>query len=232
MKKIAIMQPYLFPYIGYWQLLSSADTFVLYDDVTYIKNGWINRNNILLNSKPYMFTLPLLKSSSFSLINEIQVTDNKKVKEKIIKTIEHAYKKAPYYGDVFRNVQDILMLEGSISSVIFQSILWLKSYLNLDTEIIISSSLEKNNELKGQDKVIDIVKRLDGNKYINSIGGQTLYSKEIFKSSGIELNFIKTNYIGYKQFDNAFVPNLSIIDILMFNPPEKIKEFLNNYTLI
>ena len=113
-----------------------------------------------------------------------------------------------------------------------KSVLWIKEYLNIDTEIILSSSIGKNNELKGQDKIIEIVKKLNGNHYINAIGGQELYDKEIFNNNEIKLNFIKMKEIKYKQFNNEFVPNLSFIDVLMFNSPEEIKRMLNDYELI
>lgn len=232
MKKIAIMQPYFFPYLGYWQLINAVDTFVLYDDVNFIKGGWINRNKILVNSAGYMLTLPLINSSSFSLIKDIKVTSNIKIKEKLLKTIEYNYNKAKYYNDVIEKIKEIIFSNGSIVDVILESILWLKEYLNIETCILKSSEIEKDTQFKGQDKVIDIVKRLDGKQYINAIGGMELYDKEIFKNNGIDLKFIKMKDIKYKQYNNEFVPNLSIIDVLMFNPPEKIREMLDDYCLV
>ena len=217
-KKIAIMQPYFFPYIGYWQLINAVDIFVLYDDVNYIKKGWINRNNILLNKNKH--------------INECIISDDDKIINNIIKTINLAYRKAPYYNLVFPTLEKIIKTKGSISDLVLKSVLWIKEYLNIDTEIILSSSIGKNNELKGQDKIIEIVKKLNGNHYINAIGGQELYDKEIFNNNEIKLNFIKMKEIKYKQFNNEFVPNLSFIDVLMFNSPEEIKRMLNDYELI
>lgn len=231
-KKIAIMQPYFFPYIGYWQLISAVDIFVLYDDVNYIKKGWINRNNILLNKSKHLITIPLLNVSQNKHINECIISDDDKIINNIIKTINLAYRKAPYYNLVFPTLEKIIKTKGSISDLVLKSVLWIKEYLNIDTEIILSSSIGKNNELKGQDKIIEIVKKLNGNHYINAIGGQELYDKEIFNNNEIKLNFIKMKEIKYKQFNNEFVPNLSFIDVLMFNSPEEIKRMLNDYELI
>lgn len=231
-KKIAIMQPYFFPYIGYWQLINAVDIFILYDDVNFIKKGWINRNNILLNKRDHLITIPLLNVSQNKHINECMVSDDYKTIDNIIKTINLAYKKAPYYNLVFPSIEEIIKTKGSISDLVLKSVLWIKEYLDIDTEIILSSSIDKNNELKGQDKIIEIVKKLNGNHYINAIGGQELYDKEIFNNNGIKLNFIKMKEIKYKQFNNEFVPNLSIIDVLMFNSPEKIREMLDDYQLI
>ena len=226
------MQPYFFPYIGYWQLINAVDVFVLYDDVNFIKKGWINRNNILLNKSEHLITIPLLNVSQNKHINECMVSEDYKSIDNIIKTINLAYKKAPYYNLVFSYIEEIIKTKGSISDLVLKSVLWIKEYLGLNTEIILSSSIDKNNELKGQDKIIEIVKKLNGNHYINAIGGQELYNKEIFNNNGIKLNFIKTGEIKYKQFNNEFVPNLSIIDVLMFNSPSEVKEMLNNYSLI
>jgi len=231
-KKIAIMQPYFFPYIGYWQLINAVDEYVVYDDVNFIKGGWINRNNILLNGKAHLVTLPLENSSSFKHINEIEVVKNRKMKEKICKTIAAAYLKAPYYKEVYPIIENSLLQDGIISNIIYDSIIELKKYIGIDTKIVLSSQIDQNRELTAEKRVIDIVKNLDGTVYINAIGGQSLYDKQEFKEHGIDLFFIKTNEIIYRQFNNEFVPNLSIIDVLMFNSPEQVMEMLNNYELI
>lgn len=232
MKKVAIMQPYLFPYIGYWQLINATDEFVVYDDVNFIKGGWINRNNILLNGKSFLFTLPLENSSSYKLIKEIDVTSNLKLKEKICKTISATYSKAPYFSEVFSLIENVLMKDGKVSELVYDSIIQINNYLGISTKILLSSELNQNRELKSDKRVINIVKNLNGQIYINAIGGQELYSKDEFKKNNIDLYFIKTNKIEYKQFKNEFVPNLSIIDVLMFNSPEDVRELLTKYELI
>ncbi len=231
--KIGIMQPYFFPYLGYWQTLNAVDKYVIYDDVNYIKNGWINRNNILLNGQKHLITIPLDGASPFSLINQIKTTPRMNEKEKILKTIEAAYKKAPYYEKVFQIIRDVIMEESClISKALIKQFRDVCKYLDIKTELIISSELKKDNSLKAQDKVIHICKLLGGTKYINAIGGQELYSGPDFAKEGIELSFMKTNFTPYKQFKNEFIPGLSMIDILMFNSPEEIRYMLNQYELI
>lgn len=234
MKKIGIMQPYFFPYIGYWQLINSVDVFVVYDDVNYIKNGWINRNNILLNKSKHLITLPLQGASSFSLINEIKIVSNSKIKQKLLKTVGTAYSKAPNFSSVFPIIEETVCHESEyISDAIFYSIKEIIKYLKINTEIVLSSSLlTKNNDLTAQDKVINICKLLNGSQYINSIGGMELYNKDDFKQEGIDLKFIKPNLIEYNQVRNDFVPGLSIIDVMMYNNPDAINNMLNNYELI
>jgi len=231
--KTGVMQPYFFPYIGYWQLINAVDAFLIYDDVNFIKNGWINRNNILLGGAKHLITLPLDSASPFDLIKNTKITDNLKVKEKLLKTITAAYVKAPYYKDIMPIIEKtVLHPDNNISNAITYSIMAVADYLDIKTEIILSSDLKKDDELRAQDKIINIVKALGGDTYINAIGGQDLYNKDDFKNNGIELYFLKTGPVQYEQFKNEFVPNLSIIDVLMFNPVEKIQKMLDDYTLI
>lgn len=224
---IAIMQPYFLPYLGYFQMLNAVDTFILYDDVTYIKSGWINRNNILINNRTNLVTIPLKNASSFKLINEIEIAKNK-----IIKTIQQAYCKAPYFKDIFSEIEVIFNKNTKIADLNYELIVFICNYLSIDTTILRSSNLNYKRELQGQDKVISICKQFNAKKYINAIGGIDLYSKEEFLKNSVELQFIKTNKIHYKQFNDSFIENLSILDILMFNSSEEIKNMLKEYELV
>lgn len=231
--KIGIMQPYFMPYIGYWQLLNAVDKYVIYDDVNFIKGGWINRNRILINGEAKFFNLPMIGASSNKLINEVSVNDNKKIMNKNLRIIEAAYKKAPYYEIIYPMIKKILMnKKGNIADFIAESFREICLYLNINTELIMSSSLDKNNELKGQAKVLEICSLLHGTEYYNAIGGQELYSFSDFKKHDLNLKFLKTENIEYEQYNNEFQSNLSIIDLLMFNSKDEIKEYLNRYTLV
>ena len=230
--KIGIMQPYFFPYLAYWQLIKAVDKYVVYDDVTYIKGGWISRNNILLDGDKYMITLPLDNPSSFRKINEIEVTSNIKQRQKVLRTLEAAYKKAPYYNDVMPWIEELILDSKTIADLNYKAIKKILDYLDIDTEIVISSKLDKNNELKGQDKVIHINKLLGSDTYINAIGGVDLYTDSAFSREGIKLQFLQMGDFSYRQFNNEFVEGLSIIDVLMFNDRDKIEEYLDCYTLL
>lgn len=227
--KTAIMQPYFFPYLGYWQVINAVDKYVVYDDVAYIKGGWINRNNILLNGNAHLITLPLEGASSFKNINEINIVQ--KATGKILKTINAAYHKAPYFDAIMPIIEKLITEYHNIAEFNYKTILEIKRYLNWNTEILLSSEIEKDNSLKAQDKVIHINKILGSDYYINAIGGQELYNRDDFKKEGIELKFLKMGDVKYTQFKNDFVPYLSIIDVLMFNSKAEIKELLEKYTL-
>ena len=233
--KLAIMQPYLFPYIGYYQLINAVDKFIIYDDVNFIKQGWINRNSILANGKPYLYAVPLKNQSSFSKINETLI--NQKFyptwKKKFLKTIEQNYNKAPFFNEVFPMIKSIFDIDtNNLSVLAANSMKTVSNYIGIPTVFEDSAVIYQNQNLSSQYRVLDICKKENATVYINPIGGLELYSKKDFLENNITLNFIKSNAINYKQFNHEFVPNLSIIDILMFNDINKIKGFLTNYELI
>ena len=232
--KLAIMQPYLFPYIGYFQLIQAADKFVVYDNIEFSKKGWINRNRILVNGKDEFITLPLKKGSDFLNINERKLADTFTTDRiKLLRKISEVYRKAPEFKTVYPLIESVINnKEENLFYFIFLSIQAVCKYLDIATEFVISSAVPLDHQLKAQDKVIAICKTLNASQYINPIGGLDLYSKETFKQNNIELNFIKTNVVEYKQFSDEFVPALSIIDVLMFNPKEKVQQFIQSYYTI
>ncbi len=231
--KIAIMQPYIFPYIGYFQLINAVDRFVILDDVNYINKGWINRNNILVNGKKSLFTIPLKEASQNKWINEIYISDEIKWKINFLKTIEQNYKKATYFRNVYPIIEEIVNSSISkISDFNYYSISKINNYFGVKTEIVSSSSIYKNNESKAHNKILDICLKEKASIYINPIGGLELYDKRDFTEKKLELFFIKTDDIKYSQFANDFEPWLSIIDVMMFNSSQTIKIFLEQYTLV
>ena len=228
--KLGIMQPYFMPYIGYWQLMAAVDTYVVYDDVNYIKGGWVARNNILLNGQKHMFTITLNGASPNKLFNEITIKDDFK---KFSRLIEFAYRKAPYYAEVSALLDKIYNYEDkSLAAFMMHSFQVVLDYLEIDTKLVLSSTIEKDNDLRGKDKVKHICHLLGADTYYNAIGGQELYDKNDFKADGIDLHFVKTELSPYPQLKNEFVPGLSMIDVLMFNSPTEVKQLLTNYKLV
>lgn len=230
--KLGIMQPYYFSYIGYWQLMNTVDTYVIYDDVTFIKGGWINRNRILVNGSPNFFNIPIKKVSSHSLIKDLTIDYSKGFPEKELKTLKMAYKKAPYFNETYQLLSDIMHYDSnSLSKFLINQIKVIADYLEMSTEFIVSSKLDKNMNLKGKDKVISICHLLEANTYYNAVGGKSLYDVDEFKTKGIELKFLNTNCIDYSQFKCDFVSNLSIVDVMMFNSKEDVIRMLKRYSL-
>jgi hypothetical protein len=222
--KLAIMQPYLFPYLGYFQLIRAVDTFVVYDDVNYINRGWINRNNILVQGKAMLFTMELEGVSQNKLINEIIMRGRN---DKLLKTIRMNYAKAPFFKQVFPLIEEILNHQDkNLSRFLFYQLQRICSYLGLSPLWIVSSELKKNTNLQAEKKILAICEELDTSHYINLAGGKNLYDQQSFEDRGIELSFIQSRSTIYTQFGKEFVPNLSIIDVMMFNSPGDINNKL------
>lgn len=233
--KLAIMQPYFMPYIGYFQLINLVDKFVFYDDVTFIKQGWINRNQILINDQAKLFSVPLSNASSHTLIKDVLISDIRyeKWKKSFLSTIMFNYKKAKNYEVVETLIERILLTPPkTISELAIKSVIEISNYLDLDTEFDVSSKNYDNTHLSGQDRVLDICQKENANTYINPIGGIELYSKDIFSERNIELMFISARKTIYKQFSSDFTPFLSIIDVLMFNDKKQVLEMLNDFDLV
>ncbi len=232
MVKVGIMQPYFMPYIGYWQLINAVDIFVILDDVNYIKKGWINRNRILINGQEKFFIIPLEKVSQNKKINELDIFQPGQTKKDLWKKIELSYKRADEYDNAAKLLKRVID-EGSIkiSKYIENSIRSVCKEFDIDTKIMVSSEIVKDNSLTGRDKIIEICKKLGGDFYINPIGGKELYDKDFFHGYDVELKFIMTEDIVYKQGEKEFHPFLSFIDMLCWNDKERIGEYLTKYTL-
>lgn len=229
---LGIMQPYFMPYIGYFQLLNAVDKYVIYDNAKYTKKGWINRNRILQNNKDTLISISVEKDSDYLDIKDRSVADSFD-KKKLINQIRESYRKAPYFEQVMSIVEDIINYEEkNLFLYIYNSIKEICKYLNIHTEIIISSTIDVDQTLTGQDRVIAICKTLGAEDYYNAIGGQELYHSKDFEKEGINLRFLSSNLIAYKQFNNDFIPWLSIIDVMMFNSLAEIRDMLNEYKLI
>lgn len=231
--KLAVMQPYLFPYIGYFQLIYAADLFLIYDDVAYIKQGYINRNSIYSSNGAVRFTVPVPGASSNKLISDLPFSGDV---AKVLKTIEQSYSKAPYFEYVYPMIRKALEQEDrSISSVCQKSFEEIFSYLGVVKKFKRTSELTYDRSATARDRLIALCHQFSADCYINASGGRKLYAKREFAEKGIDLKFIDTLPVEYSQggADGAeFVPNLSIIDVLMNCSPEKVKCLLGRYELV
>jgi len=231
--KLAIIQPYFFPYIGYWQLIHAVDRFVVYDDVDYIKRGWINRNRILINAEPAYITLPLHQSSQNRKIYEISLHASPVIREKLIKKIQITYGKAAFFEEVFPVIEKLIRYEAdNLSDYLSYQLQTLAVFMGIKTDFIVTSRCYGNDNLTGQERIIDICERERTTTYINPQGGLTLYKAEAFRSVGLDLRFIVMHTLPYTQRTAGFVPYLSIIDALMEIGPATLNHHLNAFDLI
>ena len=251
------MQPYFMPYLGYFQAIAAVDKYILYDQLTYIQSGWINKNRIRQRNMPVSnIVVPLIDKSSNTLIANTLIDNSKPWQKKILKALQLGYGKSAYYSEIMPVMEDILTREyTTISELNAYSIKRICEYLEIQTEI--DSNVERYLDLEEQlcdiensdysrfarlhtlpikkvARVLEICKAEESNFFVNAIGGQELYDKAEFKQYGIDLFFIKMNNVQYSQncTDGSFEPGLSIIDVLMHNGKGGTKQLLNEYTLI
>lgn len=231
--KLAIMQPYFFPYIGYFQLIAAVDMFIVYDNIKYTKKGWINRNRMLQNGKDVMFSLPLRSDSDYLDVCERELAADFN-RDKLLNQIKSVYRCAPYFAQTFPLVEQIVRNEDTnLFRFLHHSITRTCEHLGITTEIRVSSGIAIDHDLKNQDKVLALCEAVGASTYVNAIGGMELYSKEVFQEKGVKLKFIQSKPFEYSQFGDAFVPWLSIIDVMMFNPLDAIQTCIStNYELI
>lgn len=227
--KLAVMQPYLFPYIGYFQLIYASDLFLIYDDVSFIKQGYINRNNILTQNGATRFTIPVPNASSNTLICDLKFSNDVK---KTIRTIEQNYSKAPYFEEIFPLVQQALKYEErSIASVCLNSYKLIFDYLGIEKSFKKTSKIDYDRSAIARDRLIELCHIFNADTYINAPGGRALYHESDFAEQGIKLKFIDTLPIEYNQGEDDFVPNLSIIDVLMNCSKTEVLGFFKEYKL-
>jgi hypothetical protein len=231
--KLAIMQPYFFPYIGYFQLVNAVDEFIVYDNIKYTKKGWINRNRLLQDGKDVMFSLPLKSDSDF-----LDIRDRKLAADfrhaKLLNQVKNAYRHAPFFEPTFHLVEEIVRYDDpNLFRFLHHSITSICAHLGIHTPIAISSTFNIDHSLKGQKKVLALCQAAGADTYINAIGGINLYGSDDFLSMNITLKLLRSRPYEYSQFGDTFVPWLSIIDVMMFNPMDGIRDSLtSNFDLI
>jgi hypothetical protein len=231
--RVAIMQPYLLPYLGYFQLLHSVDTFVLLDEVAFINRGWINRNRLLVNGTAHLFTIPLAGSSQNKLIQDLRLHPEDRARRKLLATIRQAYRGAPEFERAFPLVAEILLSqEADLTTLVFTSLNLINAYVGRPVPLVRSSALARPDQAAGQARIIAICQHLGAREYVNMAGGAALYAAPDFAAQGIKLTFLQPVLTPYGQGSGAFVPGLSILDVLMHNSPVRIRELVQQGILL
>ena len=229
---LGIMQPYFLPYIGYWQLLAAVDRFVVYDNIKYTKQSWINRNRFLQNGGPAYFTIPLKGAPDSATIAERELADDFD-RAKLLRSLDAAYRKAPRFADVFPVVERIVQARvTNLFEYLHHSLVVMAAFLEIETPMVISSTIAIDHNLQAGNKVLALCRALGADRYLNPIGGQELYSGQVFGSAGVTLAFLRSRAIEYPQFGGQFVPSLSILDVLMFNDQPTVRGLLKRADVV
>lgn len=231
---VGIMQPYFFPYIGYFQYITACDRFVLYDDVQFIMRGWINRNYILYQGRRHLITVPLAKASPNKLISETMIAPEPKWAGKTLRTLEQAYRYAPYFPETFKLIQTVIEKPcNRISDLAGTSIIAVADSLGIDVSIVPSSKKYSNAQLDRAERIIDICWQENASRCIVPVGGSHMYDRNHFRRAGIILDYISPVIKPYRQFqEDSFEPSLSIIDVLMFNGFEETASMAKEHELL
>ena len=235
--KVGIMQPYFFPYIGYWSLIKQTEHFILFDSVQFIKHGWIERNRILKPGEGSQYIkVPLEKYSRSTRINEIRINDNEDWRDKLFRQLEHYKKRAPFYSETIGVVQEALNIQtDSMVKLNENIILTVCKYLDIDVKLDIFSEMNlKIEEVNEPDEwALNICKAMGNvNEYWNPEGGLEFFNKSKYIDEGINIKFLKIKLERYSQRRESFEAGLSIIDVMMFNSKEEIKNMLNSYSIL
>lgn len=233
-RRIAVMQPYFMPYLGYFQLMAAVDLWVVLDDVNFISRGWINRNRILLRGQSHLITVPLQKASQNRRICDIELALGKQWRERLWRTVAQAYARAPFRRSTMDLVQEILFFNASkLDEFLLFSLRRIACHLGLSTEIRISSRCYENAVLKAQDRIVDICARESAKVYVNAIGGCSLYAPDAFARQGVALRFLRPTLAPYPQVGVCdSIDGLSIVDVLMHNDIDRVREMLTSATLV
>jgi hypothetical protein len=234
--KLAIHQPLFLPYVGYWQLMTSVDLFVIYDNAKFVKQTWISRNRLLREGQAAWFTLPLHNAPDSLDIRDREIAADFD-RAKMLRQFAGAYRRAPYFNETYPLLERILdSHELNLFRFLLNSINIIAAHLGIETRIVVSSAVVPQvitDNLKGQDKVLAICNHLDADTYINAPGGMSLYDKSAFAANNIDLRFIRPKPLVYPQFARDFVPWLSIADVMIFNGRERTAEIVrDNYEVL
>ncbi len=228
--RVAIMQPYFFPYLGYFQLIKSVDRFILFDDVQYIRHGWINRNRILKPGEGWQYIIaPLQKHKRQELIKDIQIRTSNEWREKILRQLDHYRKKAPFYNEIIKLTEGCLTsTETSITGFNAECLNLMCRSLRLPFQVKISSEMnfDYSNVNDAGEWALRICEQLEATEYINPPGGKELFDNNKFNASNIKLSFLSPVLEQYNQRRNTFEAGLSIIDVLMFNGIDKTRQMI------
>lgn len=231
--KLGIMQPYFFPYIGYFQLIHATDRYIFFDTPQYERRSWMNRNRIInLNEGSTYITVPVIKAPQQTALTDIVINNNSDWRNKIYRQLEVYKKIAPYYNEVIDFVHSVLdKADTSLAELNVHSVVDTCRYIGLDIDwdIFSQMNLEIPTDCAPDEWALEITKATNADEYINAPGGARFFDRSNYETEGIKLQFIQPEIIPYNQRIGRFEPCLSIIDVMMYNSPEEIFNMLAHY---
>lgn len=236
-QSIAIMQPYFFPYLGYFSLIENTDHFIFFDTPQYIKKGWINRNRIIgCGTDPVFINVPICKAPQNTAIKDIRISNNEPWKEKLFGQLSIYKRRAPYYNDVISLIENIVASNNygdSMSQLAIQSIVETCDFLGISINYDVFSEMDMHINASAPDEwALEISKELGYTRYVNPPGGLSFFDRQKYKSAGIQIDFLEQQLCPYIQKKGFFTEGLSIIDVMMFCSNDEIHDMLSKYNLL
>jgi hypothetical protein len=233
--RLALMQPYFFPYLGYFQLICAVDRFILFDDVQYIQRGWINRNRILKPVEGHQYIqMPIAKHGSAALIKDVEAVPGHKWKTRILRQVEHYHTSAPFYPAVRALLTDCFAFDGlNVARLNGHCLRLVCSYIGIEPDIELSSRMGLDYMgIAGPDEWgLTVSEQLGACEYVNPVGGVAFFDAAKYAEHGVKLTFLTPSLPPYDQRRDAFEPSMSIVDVLMFNSPDRVRAMLDDYKL-
>jgi hypothetical protein len=216
--RLAIMQPYFFPYVGYFQLIKSVDHFIFLDNVNFIKKGWINRNQFLVSGAPHLFTIALKNVSQNALISDTMIYNKESSRADLINLIDRNYGAAEFKHIGIELVeQSFSSLSGNtICELAARTVCTASKMLGLNTSFSFASDYDCDGAT-GARRILALCEHLSATHYVNLPGGKDLYCERDFQQRKIELQFLDVTLREYPVATFDWIPRLSVLDLIMNN---------------
>lgn len=236
--KLGVMQPYFFPYIGYYQLIDHVDQWVVFDKTQYIRKGWVNRNRVLhpdVNKEWNYITVPVRKHDKSTPISLIEINNDLQWKKEIAGKLSHYKRVAPYYQAVLDLLDECFSQEAELLSDFLITCLSAScERLQIDFSPLVFSKMNLNiDDAKHAGQwALNIASALDAQEYVNPPGGYKIFDEAEFRAKSVNLRFLSSSISSYNQGKRPFVSGLSIIDVMMWNSADQIKEMLSRYSIM
>lgn len=227
---LGVMQPYFFPYLGYFELIQKTDRWVVFDTVQYNARSWMNRNRILhpIEGTQYI-GVPVRHAPKGTPIREIRLIDKAAAERRVLGQLAHYRRHAPYYEAVTGLVGGTFAVASDrLVDVNLAGLSAVCRYLAVPFTWQLCSDLRINGADIGHAGAwaLAIARHLDASRYINPPGGRILFRPEEWREAGIELRFTEPPTLRYSCAPYEFVEHLSILDVLMWMSPDKVRSAL------
>lgn len=221
------MQPYFFPYLGHFELIDRTDRWIVFDVVKYNRKSWMNRNRILHPEQGWQYiSVPVHHAPLGTPISDIRLVSRNQTRDQILRQLAHYRRFAPYYQQVCGLVREAFNRDGSdrLADLNVDTLATVCAYLDIrfEPEFCSRMHLDLSRIVHAGDWALEICDQLGAGEYLNPPGGKGIFNPEEWKARNISLRFTDLPNFRYACHPYAHVEHLSILDVLMWCPPEDV----------